>query len=95
MSAVHLRVARPGRLGSVADLHSTAPAAARQTQLTAAAVLAHNAGIKVYLGIYLQNANWSTQITTNPAPLLGNWDPAFTDANGNEVGHDDHGRLME
>lgn len=59
---------------------------ATQTALTAAAVLAHNAGIKVYLGIYLQNYNWGTQVTTNPAPMLGGWDPAFTDANGNGYG---------
>lgn len=57
-----------------------------QNQLAAAAVLAHNAGIKVYLGIYIQNYEWGTANTTNPAPCLGNWDPAFTDANGNGWG---------
>jgi hypothetical protein len=59
---------------------------ATQTSLTAAAVLAHANGIKVYLGIYIQNYEWGTANTTNPAPCLGNWDPAFTDANGNGWG---------
>lgn len=57
-----------------------------QTNLKAAAVLAHNAGIQVYLGIYLQNNFWGTQVTTNPAPCLGSWDPSYIDAHGNGYG---------
>jgi hypothetical protein len=57
-----------------------------QNQLAAKVVLAHNAGIKCYLGIYLQNYNWGTVANTNPGPCLGSWDPAFTDKNGHGWG---------
>lgn len=60
-----------------------------QNQWAATAVLAHNHGIKVYLGIYLQNFFWGQVSNTNPGPMLGAWDPSFTDKNGKGYGASD------
>ena len=50
-----------------------------QRSIQAYTEAAHRYGIKILIGIPTGNLYWSGLTDTNPAPMLGSWNPSFTD----------------